>query len=303
MKFNILLAAYNGEAYLEALLDSLLSQSYKDFVITVRDDGSTDHTCSILHRYAQKDDRIHILPGKRNLGYPDCFWYLLKKAEKADYYAFCDQDDIWKPEKLSAAAVRLDSCKADAPVLYAHGYDVCDRDLQQIGVGIIPGIDQLPARQLVFYSPVPGFSMVINHAMREMVLMQKPWGKNIPHDLWMLWNARLLGEFIYDEHSLVLYRRHEGTATPTGGGSADMLKAWFFRELFGDDYVKLCSMAAYFIRVNKDKLPQHVYREWKLLCFRPKTLLGYWKRLFYPRRLRPTPVGEAALRLLFLSGR
>ncbi len=304
MKFNILLATYNGEAYLEALLDSLLSQRCEDFVVTVRDDGSSDRTCAILHRYAREDARIRVLPGKgRNLGYPDCFWYLLKKAEEADYYAFCDQDDIWKPDKLAAAMTCLDKRDTGKPMLYAHGYDICDRKLQRIGEGVIHGIDQLPTRQLIFYSPIPGFSMVINHAMRETVLMQKPWGKNIPHDLWMLWNARFLGEFVYDEHSLAIYRRHEDTATPTGEGSKAMLKAWLFRELLGDDYVKLCGMAAYFIHVNKGKLPEQDYREWKLLCFRPKSILGYWKRIFYPKRLRPGLLGETALRLLFLSGR
>ena len=58
MNVAILLSTYNGEKYLEEQLDSLLLQSYQDFVVYIRDDGSSDRTVNIINQYVMKDNRF-----------------------------------------------------------------------------------------------------------------------------------------------------------------------------------------------------------------------------------------------------
>ena len=98
-KVDILLATYNGEKYLSEQIDSILSQSFKEFRLLISDDCSTDNTRKILEKYASKDNRIKIYFQKQNLGVIKNFEFLLKKVENK-YYMFSDQDDIWKEKKI-----------------------------------------------------------------------------------------------------------------------------------------------------------------------------------------------------------
>ena len=101
----ILLGTYNGEKFLEAQLDSLEAQSVTNWTLYVSDDGSTDATLDIIHRYQSKwgTDKIRYRLGPQK-GFAQNFLSLACDTSiKADYYAFCDQDDVWLPEKLSIA--------------------------------------------------------------------------------------------------------------------------------------------------------------------------------------------------------
>lgn len=91
MKISILLSTYNGEKYLKAQLDSLFSQSYKNFKLIARDDGSTDGTKEILSSY-----NIELLDSSKNLGVKKSFETLIKYAcdySDVEYFIFCDQVD------------------------------------------------------------------------------------------------------------------------------------------------------------------------------------------------------------------
>ena len=96
MKVAILLTTWNSSRFLAELLDSILAQSYKDWCLYVRDDGSTDDTKVLLAEYANRDGRIHLMPSDCNLGPMAGFMRLLQQVE-ADLYMFCDHDDVWLP--------------------------------------------------------------------------------------------------------------------------------------------------------------------------------------------------------------
>ena len=96
---EFLLATYNGEKYLPALLDSLMDQSFQDFRVLVRDDRSTDLTEEILARYMKNfPDKFLIFHGKGKG--PVRNFSELMALSKSPYVMFCDQDDVWKPEKV-----------------------------------------------------------------------------------------------------------------------------------------------------------------------------------------------------------
>ena len=104
MSIIILMSTYNGEKYLKAQIESLLSQTIK-VEILVRDDGSTDSTQQILDDYAQRG-MLKWYSGK-NLGSGKSFFDLACKAPDADFYAFADQDDIWENKKVELAVQQL----------------------------------------------------------------------------------------------------------------------------------------------------------------------------------------------------
>ena len=110
---HILLASYNGGKYIREQLDSLLAQTYPNISIYIRDDGSTDNTVSIIQDYIAgntSSKKIVLLEnGGVNLGCPASFYQILKECPPADYYAFCDQDDIWYPDKIKRAVKKLAS--------------------------------------------------------------------------------------------------------------------------------------------------------------------------------------------------
>lgn len=98
----ILMGTFNGEKYLAEQLDFLEAQTVTNWRLYVSDDGSTDATLDIIHRYQSKwgTDKIQYRLGPQK-GFAQNFLSLACDTSiKADYYAFCDQDDVWLPEKL-----------------------------------------------------------------------------------------------------------------------------------------------------------------------------------------------------------
>lgn len=298
-KVNILLSTYNGEKFIREQMDSLLAQTYPNTRIYVRDDNSKDGTGAILQEYCEKHrDKIIVIEDALNLGYPDCFWEMLEKCDDADFYAFCDQDDVWKPEKIERAVAHLQG--KDGEVLYIHDYDICDGNLKSFGRHHIENMEKKRGEQLLFYTIAQGFSMVINHKMRQMLLKESVKGKNIPHDGWCIWNAFFGGEMVYDATVLAYYRRHGETVTNSGMKKGIMIKSWFKKEIFGDEMFHLEQRAMYFLECIGNRMGMEEQKVWRMLAQRPKSGDAYFKRLFYPRRLRPGYGGELALRILFL---
>src|ERR1700719_2334213 len=103
----VLLSTYNGEAFLEAQLESLRAQTGVEVRLHARDDGSTDGTVALLRRHAGTWPSLVGLQSAENLGPAKSFLELLRTAPDADFYAFCDQDDVWLPGKLARAAEAL----------------------------------------------------------------------------------------------------------------------------------------------------------------------------------------------------
>ena len=106
MKVCVLISTYNGERFLEEQIASIIAQKGVEVDILVRDDGSSDMTCSLLERW-QKEGKLKWYKGE-NLGFARSFMNLLKTASGYDYYAFCDQDDIWLEDKLQRAVAALE---------------------------------------------------------------------------------------------------------------------------------------------------------------------------------------------------
>ncbi len=113
---DILMATYNGERFVGEQIESIQAQTYGNWRLLVSDDCSTDATLNVVRRYAAEDDRIRIVSdGVRYGGARENFFALMKMTDAA-YVMFCDQDDIWRDDKISVEiSVLLNSERSHGP--------------------------------------------------------------------------------------------------------------------------------------------------------------------------------------------
>ena len=130
----ILLATYNGEKFLREQINSILDQSYQNFVIYISDDLSNDKTTMIIKEYTDKFcGKIIDIGNKKHFGNArDNFLNLLLEVE-APYYLFCDQDDVWLNNKLEKTIAIFNEMKQlDKPMLVYSDLYVVNSDLEII---------------------------------------------------------------------------------------------------------------------------------------------------------------------------
>lgn len=208
VKIQILLSTFNGEKFLARQLDSLLNQDYPDFEIRVRDDGSSDKTCDILSEYQAKHSNISVVFAE-NIGVTRSYFELIKQAN-ADFYALCDQDDIWLPEKLSRGLAVIRQCNNASFSLYCSALQFVDADLSRIGATVSPRYQCL--ENAVMENIATGCTVIFGQSLRTLFLQATPEKMHM-HDWWLYLLACSFGNIVFDPQSLVLYRRHEDTVT------------------------------------------------------------------------------------------
>lgn len=215
MKVAILLSTYNGASYLPEQLDSLLSQSFEDIMIYVRDDGSSDNTIDIIDRFGKKDNRIVKVESTENLGCAASFLTLVKNVQ-ADVYMFCDQDDVWLPNKVQRAIDYFSRINMNTPALYHCDLQVVDQNLNLIHKSFLQhqkmsASNAMIKNNLYIQNFVVGCSSAINSSLAELVLKNiddQHFKQVAMHDWWFAITARLLGEIYYDDVQTILYRQH-----------------------------------------------------------------------------------------------
>lgn len=215
---DILLATFRGERWLPAQLDSLLAQTLTNWRVIARDDGSDDNTRSILESYAARHPgRFLILPHDgRNLRACGNFFELLRHST-APYVAFCDQDDVWHPERLAHGLSTVKSSEKSLPPgtpVLAHGdLRVVDAELQPIASSFarLQRLDLRKGgsfRRLLMQNVVTGCTVTINRAL-ALRAFPVPGGA-IMHDYWLALVAAAFGRCVVQDGTLVDYRQHGG---------------------------------------------------------------------------------------------
>ncbi|MFD2614056.1 glycosyltransferase family 2 protein [Paenibacillus gansuensis] len=213
-KVTILLSTFNGDAYLEQLLDSLLSQDYENWRMIIRDDGSSDETLSIVSKYSKDyPDKFELnMIESRNVGAAQSFGLLLSYAIHAEYVMFCDQDDIWLPSKISSTLNAMQHAEHvyDGPILIHTDLTVTNAELEKIDSSywayqnINPSRDKL--NYLLVQNVVTGCTVMIN---RKLVHLVNPLQQGvIMHDWWIALVASAFGKIEYIKEPTILYRQH-----------------------------------------------------------------------------------------------
>jgi rhamnosyltransferase len=226
----ILMSSYNGSKYISKQIDSIREQTYDDWDLYIRDDGSNDDTCNIIREYLLKDRRIHFIEecGFKNVGPKVSFFSLLKQIE-ADYYFFCDQDDYWLKNKLEEELKFLKI--QNSPCLVYCGLKCVDEKLEKIPrpferlVGSLNGIN---SSGRFIANDIPGCVMGFNNKLREIFLYTYDYSDIMMHDWWLCLLATVFGKIIFIPKKLVLYRQHSNNTI--GAGSKKSLISKIFNK-------------------------------------------------------------------------
>jgi len=215
VEVEILIATYNGEQYLIPQLDSILSQTYQDFRILIRDDGSTDSTLSIIQDYQnQHPEKIQLIRHDGSApGLIQNFSKLIESSS-APYLMLSDQDDFWLPQKIEIMLNHLKHLEAttspDTPILVHSDLIVVDSELNEIAksfwryIGINPERDSFP--NLLVQNVVTGCASMFNRSLANLSIPIPP--QAMMHDWWLALVASSLGALGKVETPTVLYRQH-----------------------------------------------------------------------------------------------
>lgn len=297
-KAVILLSTYNGEAYIKEQLESLLSQTYRNLEIAIRDDGSTDRTVEIIEGF--QDDRIRLERGG-NVGYPEGFFQLLLNNPEGDYFFFCDQDDKWRKDKVERAVSMLGQKGNGHPVLYASAFEYCDEELHCLrrSHAVKPG---WKLKDVCYECLTWGFTMAMNRCARDLMAEKLPPGRGAK-DGWLLLICTALGEVIYDERPTAWYRRHGKTTSFGGKGRLSLVKYRIRYFLKGDSLEKSRRLLEDFDDLFGERLEVGDRDMIRMFANRERRVCTQLKKVFYPHRLRSKLDDEIQLRLLFVLGK
>ncbi|SMO69158.1 glycosyltransferase [Paracoccus laeviglucosivorans] len=231
-QITIVMASYNGARYLPTQLDSILAQTQTNWRLIVSDDGSTDDTCAIIDDYAARPggSRITRIDGPRQ-GATANFLHLILQADPKGWIAYCDQDDLWQPDKLARAAAHL--AAQDGPAIYAARTTVCDDELRPLAPA--PHFrGPFSLRNALVQACLPGNTTVANSAALQLLQAGAQAAARagvVSHDWWTYQLLSGAGAHIHrDPAQVLLYRQHQGNVM--GRNDTTKARAARFSMLF-----------------------------------------------------------------------
>lgn len=218
MQVSVCMAAYHGERYIRAQIESILPQLAADDELLVSDDDPGGETEAIVRSIASQDGRVRYLhgPGK---GVVRNFDHVLRQA-KGEYLFLCDQDDVWMPDKLSAVLQAF----GEGADLVLHDAVVTDESLQPLAPSFFALRHSKPGFLRNFLrNSYMGCCMAVRRSVAQKAL---PLPDGIPmHDQWLGLVAEHFGAVRFLPRALLYYRRHGGNVT--GGNTTARQKIRF----------------------------------------------------------------------------
>lgn len=215
-KIAVLMAIYNGENYIEEQLQSIIAQTETNWELFIHDDGSTDGSLQIVNRYKTRDpNRIHIMEGPSCGGAKDNFFFLMRQID-APYMMFCDQDDVWLPEKIELTFQRMREQESrfgeDTPLMVFSDLTVVDHKLHRIAerISVYQKLDprRVRCKDLMIQNVITGCTVMVNRALMKKAICMERTDEIIMHDWWCALIAAQFGNISYVDLPLVLYRQH-----------------------------------------------------------------------------------------------
>lgn len=220
-KIEVLMAVYNGSAYIREQIDSILNQTYENWHLTISDDGSTDGTDLIADEYAAKypEQITRVYSGVRFGNARDHFMWLSENCTSR-YMLYSDQDDVFNPEKISRLMDAMQNAERqwgrDLPILVFSDQTVVDEKLNVIEPSLMrcqkQAFDSFDYHALLIQNVVTGGAMMVNRPLCSLAVQCRSRERIIMHDWWMAATAARFGKIIYLDEPLSLYRQHGGNS-------------------------------------------------------------------------------------------
>lgn len=225
----ILMCTFNGQAFLEQQLESIRRQRWPAWFVAISDDGSVDGTLSTVARYQASwgGDRISVWQGPRRGFARNFMSFARNRALKADFYAWCDQDDVWHEDKLQKAVSWLQSVTHDKPALYLGRTELIGVRGEPLGYS--PLFRRPPSFANALVQNIGGGNTMVFNPAAWSALQEAAEHLDllsldiVSHDWWAyLLITGIGGEVFYDAQPYVRYRQHHRNLVGANSG-------WFAR--------------------------------------------------------------------------
>jgi glycosyltransferase involved in cell wall biosynthesis len=220
------MTTYNGEKYLSEQLASLDAQTRRPAEVIISDDGSSDGTWSLLEKWAAATElTVTLVRNPENLGFIRNFEATVSRCS-GDYIALCDQDDVWRADKLERLASAMDRnanlnlAFSDARLVDPEGASLGMRAFDSVGLDALKVAainDGSGKRRLQTHHTVVGATAMYRRAWHRLVL---PYPKSLEaedsywiHDGWTAALLSVIGDVFVEREPLIDYRIHPGQAT------------------------------------------------------------------------------------------
>ena len=302
-KATILLAAYKGNEYAGAMIDSILAQDCDNWELVLSDDGG--FTEALLAEYAEKyPDRIILhRSGQRFGSAQKHFLHLMKEYRNAEYLMFCDQDDVWHPDKVRKTLAAMQKAEQEGreesrsenaqPVLVHTDLRVVDGELKPMDESFMhySRLDgsRLALNELLIQNVVTGCTLMINRPLTQLALEGADEEKMLMHDWWIALCAAAFGESVFLPEATIDYRQHGGNVV---GAKSPSNPAYLKSRLSGGAIKKALNdtsaQAEAFLKVYGDRMNGEqrklvgIYAKLpsmkKLARLRAYTRYGFWKK-------------------------
>ena len=241
----ICMATYNGEAYVSQQIDSILKQTYENWVLFIRDDHSMDKTPEILRQYAiQWQDKVILIEdasldggsAKQNFA---AILSWVKGNYDFSYFMFADQDDVWMNDKIEKTLQVMQKAETEyqGPILVHTDLTVVDHKLDVLGTSsfayraLNPDITDL--RHLLIQNNVTGCTMLWNRHLNDLLDLSSE--AIVMHDWWIALTACVFGRILCIKEPTILYRQHSSNVV---GATKVNTLAFILNRLVRDNHVR-----------------------------------------------------------------
>ncbi len=205
-RVSVAMATLNGERYLPAMLDSLVSQTRPPDELVVRDDGSSDRTLELVHDFAVGAPfPVHVVPGGVRLGYAQNF-VAASRACSGDLIFFADQDDAWRHEKLETVARYVS--RGDVSAVF-HDFSLVAADGTQLSPSYAEVLGERGFRPVV---ALKGCSIAVTRGFVD-TWGWPPLSSPVSHDFWVTLLATAFGQRRILPDVLIDHRIHEANTS------------------------------------------------------------------------------------------
>lgn len=219
MKALICISTFNGGLFIDDQLNSILNQSYKNFNILIRDDGSTDvDFIEKLKEYENKYSQIRVT-FKENIGVSRSFFELLNSCSSDyDLVILADQDDVWIQSRIEDTIKFISHHEMDSPLLCSCGFEYVDENLNFISRS--PIYKHIGFPNALVQNLIPGCTICINKPALRILQSYTP-NKAVIHDWWIYLAISATGKVIQDPNVSVKYRQHHSNVL---GGTTSFIE-------------------------------------------------------------------------------
>lgn len=294
MRVAVVMSTYNGEAYLEEQVRSILGQLPAEGWLLVRDDGSRDGTVRMLQALA--DPRVRIILGE-NLGCARSFLTLLSWVPaEAEMIMLSDQDDVWLPGKIRRAWDKLS--QVEGPALYCSRQRLVDAQLRPISCSA-PWPRGASFPNALAENIVTGCTAALNAAALRLVTRCGDAARIQFHDWWMYLVLSAFGTVVTDPEPTLLYRQHGRNVIGRGPGWRVYLVN--LRFVFRRSWVHIMYSQIQNFRAVHGAALAPEQRRLVEDYFDPCRAASVLRLLLVPRRFRQKLVDELLLRLLIVA--